>query len=284
MNQGVILMKCSHCTYEIPASRDCCPHCGLPALFPNVRAAEEPSEAAALEVRYKHAITAATARGDEVVVRQFEAAVAGSKAVVNRPFSKVEEWASSDKQLYATYFQQLDAGVRLPDDDKWHHLRAMARPALFPDYGTKVQFGALSLDGVGSRQFGDCAVTLREEMICHRASVFEGNTAAIMRKCDYNFVSVLGFRAPWDSRARLAVAKLAGEVASSTKQSEFPRILLRPAPKSEDDEFVEVHIYGSMTRRTFERVVINSASKHSRTRVKALGVVLAGVGVNLDVL
>jgi hypothetical protein len=81
------------------------------------------------------------------------------------------------------------------------------------------------------------------------------------------------------------VAKLADRFMPETAEAEFPALLLRPGLRPEDDEFVEVHIWGPMTRRTFARVVLSQpagAGKVGRVRVKALRAKLAAVGIDLE--
>lgn len=72
---------CNHCTYGIPAAADRCPHCGLPGLFPNVRAAELPPNRDALVVRYQAARASAAERGALPTLENFEAELSKSRAV-----------------------------------------------------------------------------------------------------------------------------------------------------------------------------------------------------------
>jgi hypothetical protein len=56
---------------------------------------------------------------------------------------------------------------------------------------------------------------------------------------------------------------------------------------SEDDRFVEVHIWGSITRRTLQRVRIVSrprSARPSKARLKALRDRLSEIGVLLEIL
>src|SRR5262245_17913279 len=92
---------CSYCTYDIPRAEDRCPHCARPSRFPNVLDAKD--ERQALDLRHRDAICNAKARGCDDRLRDFEAAAAGSHAVIARPIDAVERLATSDKQVYATY-------------------------------------------------------------------------------------------------------------------------------------------------------------------------------------
>ena len=101
---------CDHCKNEIPPSADRCPHCGLPGLFPNVRAAQDAGEHAALDRRYKSAKADSIARGATTAMDDFEIAAASSKAVIARPLGELQRLANSDNELYATYYELIEGG------------------------------------------------------------------------------------------------------------------------------------------------------------------------------
>ena len=77
----------------------------------------------------------------------------------------------------------------------------------------------------------------------------------------------LGYRALWGDRGRLAAAKLEDRLEPDTREKDFPSILNTPGANREDDDFIEVHIYGAVHRRGVERVV---ASKKKRKADQAL--------------
>ncbi len=77
------------------------------------------------------------------------------RAIIARPLGEVQRLATSDKQIYATYHQLTDAGVRVPEGDKWDVLRSTVGPAIFPDYHQHIRFAALSLGTLGSNVMAD---------------------------------------------------------------------------------------------------------------------------------
>jgi hypothetical protein len=274
---------CSFCGHSVPIEASFCPHCARPSLYPNVRAAEQETEREALAARHRLAVQDAESRGCGKAVRSFESAADSSHAVLSRSLAEVERLASSDRQLYATYYQLLDAEVKLPAGDVWDPLRRLADEALFPGYKKKIRFAALSLDGMGLLGYGECSLVLKEEMIAHRASLLEGNSALLMRNWAYNVPA--GSRAVWNERGRLCVAKLAARLRPETTEADFASLLLRPGVSPEDDEFVEVHIWGPMSSRTFARVVLRppaGARRPAETRVKALCAKLVQAGIDLE--
>jgi hypothetical protein len=276
---------CGHCGAPLPRDVVSCPHCGRPSLFPNVRAAQDGKERVALAERYRIAVEAAAARGCAEVVRAFESTAGTSKAVIARPLRETERLASSDQQLYSTYYKLIEAGVQLPSGKKWDKVRQLADVGLFGLLNApNIRFAALSTEDEAPASYGECCLVLREDRIAYRASLFEDNSAIFMAKKRYDLVP--GYRATWEERAMLCVAKLAEHLQVDTPASRFSSLLMRSGATSEDDRFVEVHIWGSITRRTLQRVRIMSSPRDGRpgkTRLKALRDRLAEVGVPLEV-
>jgi len=266
-----VTITCPHCGNEIPQPSPCCPHCGQPGYFWNVLAAEEPAESAALERRYQAAKKNAIARKADSALQEFENALASSMAVIARSESEVLRLATSPRQLYGTYYQLREAGLRLPDGEEWDILRELADTVLFPDYKKEVRFGALSLDGIGLPNYGSCSIVLKEDMIAHRASVFEENSALFVERHKIKISRrprlPKGYRATWSSRARLCVAKLSGRIDSPTGPDKYSQILLKAGTTLEHDEFVEVHIWGPMTVRSMERVIVIASRASKRATI-----------------
>jgi hypothetical protein len=249
---------CPDCTYHIPLSAERCPHCGRPGLFPNVRAAEDAAERTALNKRYKSALASSTKKGTVVKVKNFGSVTSKSTAVLARSANELQRLVTSDNELYATYYQLIEGGVRTPTGDKWDRLRRLADSTLFTGYEKHIRFAALSLDGIGLFNYGECSISLRTDMIAHRASVFEENSVLFMqhRGSGLHKGKALprGYRSLWGERHKLCVAKLYKKINSATLATQYPGILLHQGLKSEDDDFVEVHIWGPMTIRTVEQV------------------------------
>jgi len=79
------------------------------------------------------------------------------------------------------------------------------------------------------------------------------------------------------------VAKLAAQVGAGTEPVQFPALLLFQGGTPEEDRFVEVHIWGSLSIRTCERVILLSEPRKTRqVQVKALRLKLAAMGVALE--
>jgi hypothetical protein len=266
-----ISVTCSFCGNEVPPPSQHCPHCGRPGRFWNVLAADEPDERAALDRRYQAARKDAISRKADGALQDFENALASSKAVIARSQSEVLRLASSTRQLYGTYYQLVEAGLRLPDGDEWDILRELADTVLFPKYKQDMRFGALSLDGCGLPNYGECSIVFREEMIADRASVFEENSALFMERHDIRISRKpnvhRGYRATWAERGKLCIAKLYRRIDSTTTPDKYSQILLMPGATSEDDDFVEVHIFGPMTVLTMEQVIVIAPHASKRATI-----------------
>jgi hypothetical protein len=124
-------------------------------------------------------------------------------------------------------------------------------------------------------------------MIAHRASVFDENSALFVEhqgvKISRKPYLPKGYRAAWTHRAKLCIAKLSRRIDSATNPDQYSTILLSEGATSEDDEFIEVNIWGPITVLTMERVIVTAfdRSKHS-TIIAALRVKLRQHNVDID--
>jgi hypothetical protein len=217
----------------------------------------------------------------------FERTLAASRAVISRPIAEVQRLAHNDKQLYATYYQLLEAGVQLPNGSKWDVLRAVADAALFSGYKENIRFGALTLDGRGVEHYGECHLLLRDDMISHRATAFEENSTVWMKNHKIKMAHAhrlpKGYRATWDERAKLGIAKLGSRIASTTTAGDFPSLLIKQGNSASKDEFIEVHVCGPLTIRTFDAATLSRpASRVKRIIQRAVEIELKKAGVTVS--
>jgi len=266
--------SCTSCGNSFPSSAERCPHCGQPGLFANVFAAESDSQRLALAERYRLAKEDATARGADSSVQQFEDALKDSRAVIARSSRDMLRLATRDNEIYATFYNLNSAGLRLPEGGKWDILRSVVDSALFPNYKEQIRFAALSLNGVGLSNYGEYSIVLRTDMIAHRTSVFEENSILFMEHHNIRIAEAdqlpEGYRAGWEKRARLCVAKLSGRIDATTQTDEYSGLLLRQGATSDEDEFVEVHIWGPLTVRTIEEVNLTDPKSVPRAMIKTI--------------
>lgn len=216
-----------------------------------------------MDARYADAFDAARSVGIEAKLVAYEAAAAKSDAISNRTFAEVQRLAFSDDEVFATYYQRIKGGLHLPGGDDWDALRAMADTAIFGDAGKEhVRFAALSITGCGLTNYGECSLVWREDMIAHRASVFEENTAVFYQRHGIAGSKTAGvppgYRATWSERGKLAAIKASGTPAALASTG-FADLLLAPASgRSGDDQFVEAHIWGPLTARSLQTVRVQA--------------------------
>lgn len=279
-------MDCPDCTHEIPADLAQCPHCARPAHFPNVRQAVQLAEIDAVEQRYQRAMADAAARGCADPARAFESAAGTSRAVIGRSFEEARRLATGDHQGYASFWKLLHAGVRLPDGDRWNRLRGLADTELFGAFRDHIRFAALSLDGACLAHYGAVSLELSEAMIAHRATVFEENSAVFFerkRRLGEEPPKIEGHRACWADRGKLALAKHGPELTPTSTPDDFTSMLLRSGPTSGEDVFIEVHVYGSLTRRSLARVIVDvDAAQASLAMVVDLRDRLAAINIPVE--
>ena len=281
MSSAGARMDCPRCSTNVREHERHCPACYHDVGFPNVRVAQKPEERAALGRRYKSAEASAAVRGCSAVLAEFCTAVRSSQGVICRPLSIVLGLLSSDSSLYASFYSLTAAGARRPEDTEADRLRLQADDLLFPHYREQIRFAALSLNGRGVASFGEYSLVLKDVAIRERATVFEENSVEFFRKRDFTFGSAVppGYRAPWDQRERLAVAKLGTALRDDTRSQEFPELLLRPSPVPFQEDFVEVHIYGPLHCQSVERVLGPTPKrKADRILLKQLEDLLSGLG------
>jgi hypothetical protein len=252
---------------------------------------ERPEERDALQRRLEKARRRADGAGTRPLLDALERRAEASQAVLCKHVSEVQRLASSEKQGIATYYQAIEAEARLPDGDEWDVLRRQADAALFPGYERNIRFAALSLDRTGVRNYGACSMTLRADYIAHRSTVFEENSAVFVKRFQVGKLqkALLGQRASWKDRGKLAVAKLGAgsQLGPSTQETDLPGLFLRQGATSADDDFIEVHVHGPMSIRTFEHVEIRPRPgdrRLAKADLDALDDALGRFGVKLDVI
>src|SRR5437764_605412 len=155
-------MNCPACGADVPSHVDRCIVCGGDVGFPNVRAAENAAEEAALAARLRAAKTTASARGVLNVLEDFGCAVEKSQAVLARPLGDLDSFVKSKNALYVNFHSQVRAGGRTPENNDWDRGRAAAESTVHPLYFERINYTALSLNGIGVRWWGDYSITLKE--------------------------------------------------------------------------------------------------------------------------
>jgi hypothetical protein len=233
-----------------------CNVCGAGRAAPNVLAASRPEEQEALRRRVRLVLDEALARACYDACLRFAQAVRRSAAVVNLDVDTARALFKRPLYQYAPYGAQVDAGTRGPAETRHDQRRRGVDAALFGSYGRRVSYAALSLDGRGLTSYGPVTLELTDVSVVARASVLEENS--------YDFTArhraggapgaPHGFRAPWPTRHLVALAKLGGRVEAGADETAFARLLMQPATRRSDDQFIEVHVWEGFDLRAVRRV------------------------------
>jgi hypothetical protein len=134
-------------------------------------------------------------------------------------------------------------------------IRGSIDAMMFPHYHEEIRFAALSLDRRGVTSYGAYTVVIDTQKIHLRSTVFEGNSLHFFRQHVPGWTPPPpGFRAVWEHRAKLTLAKLGARIKPETTTDDFSGLLLHCDGDRDKDDFVEVHIYGPISRRSIESV------------------------------
>jgi hypothetical protein len=251
-------MNCAHCNELVPDHRQECPACGTDNGFPNVRQAKKLEEVNALNKRIGNAMASATARGTKDQLKLFGSAIEKSKAVVSRGLTDVKRLAESNQNSYSSFARQVQAGARDPADNKFDKIRSQFENALFPNYFGQILFASLSLEDKGLSGYGECDMVLKDMMISSRTSVFEENPFIFSKKHALGLTDTIphGYRATWENRSSLCLAKLHSSIEKITTETQFASILQNDDGGTDTSDFVEVHIYGTLNIKSVEKIIV----------------------------
>ncbi len=279
-------MKCTNCGEEAPDFMCSCVVCGYNLGYPNVRAALLNMEVDALKYRVEKVENDINLKKCDSILKDFRDTVAHSSAVINCSLGRIYELASSDNNLYTTFYQAVGSESRLPENNGWDKARNVADSLLFPFYKEHIRFGSLSINQRGITYYGECCMVLKDKCIQDRATVFEENAVQFIKNNNIKVGDTIpyGYRASWKERELLAVAKLGKRLTPETNKKEFPEILAS-SNKKESADFIEVHIYGPISRHAIEHVSYHESKirKEDKALFKAISRKLKDIGVNTEI-
>jgi hypothetical protein len=252
------MSTCDHCNFEYDESQTACRHCGLPAKFPNVLAASKDEETSVVDSEYDEVINKASP-GVVAILKDFEATVElESQTVLVRPLAEVNNLFDRMSNLHQPFHKKLQAGAVRFDGGPYDENRPCLDGKLFPGYHEMITFAALGIKETGvTGSYGKCHMVLKSSMTNHRATVFKGNSYEVLKSLGIELTDSVpkGLRTTWDRRGKLAVSKCASKFTAKTTKTDYPAILNDGA-----NDFIEVHIFGSISHRTIEKVGVVKSS------------------------
>lgn len=250
------------CGHSFPMTCGACPHCGR-QYFPNVSIACSPLEMRKLESRFAKAMEESGLNGSLSEFEDFKSECEKSHAVFAVTLERLFYQVGLETQVVQTYHQLEKSRLRETVDAlrNWATLRPQAEAELLGSIShiEQLHYACLSLDWRTPSGYGDCVIRLKEGMILHRSSCFEGNTAVLYDELR-SFENCL--RSSWRDRGKLAAVVFSGRLRSGLRRDEFAGVLVQRGESSPQDKFIEVHVFGPMTIRTFEEVKLPSREKN----------------------
>lgn len=254
-------LLCDHCKSVVSDVSATCFTCGQLIGFPNVRSAGKAEEKRALEARYSKAFEEAT-DGHLDRLKDFSKKLKTTCAVFNEDIGFLHTFITNNKALYASYILGVKGKLRKPAKGENDRHRTTVESMIFGAYGEDIRYAALSLDGIGVKSYGKYSLRLRDVAIDTRASLLEDNSYVFVEKHGMKAGTEIppGHRATWEDREKLALAKLAQKITSSTSEAEYAKILLFSEGDYKTDQFIEVHIYGEFDANAIDSVAGNSTN------------------------
>lgn len=251
------MIKCPDpdCGFENPLGNEHCSGCGEFLGFPNVNDCSQQEERDALEKRYKESVEYAAKKGFDAKRVEFENAVKKSTAVINVDLHYLHSLMVGKNTLYSTYQLQTRGETRELAATEFDKERRGIEGTLFGGYGENIRYAALSLDGSGLTSYGEFTLVLSDTAVKKRATVLEENSYGFIRRHKILAGGKIpkGYRAVWEGRRKLAVAKLIEKILL-TKPANYANIVMDSAGDREKDEFIEIHIYGRLNEASVQAV------------------------------
>lgn len=253
--------RCTHCNCEYDTGSPQCTACGRPApaggTYPNVDLAD--AERGQLNARYEQVMQQAQLAGLEDVVNTFQNEILTRANLVTAcGLEKISHLAERPGNVFPVYANLVAARIRFPGDDTNNTDRLVAEEATFPGFSRFISYAALSFDERGLSNYGNYFLFWRLDRIEHRTSLLEGNCLTFRRKNGIPLDSQdlpPGTRATWPERHKLAAVKCAGQLSADSKPEDYADILLISATNSNDDDFIEAHIWGPLTSQSLAKVL-----------------------------
>ncbi len=262
-NDGCCQEQCPACKSGFACYMEKCPHCQKSVGLPNVRRASRQEEMEALEKRYEEAKKNAGEKGLLDNLNLLEQAVTGKGRVAINLSLDILCKLILEGSFYENYHDGRKVGRKARDDR-----RVKVEKLLFGECGERIYYGALSVGATGLIAYGDnyqCNIFLKTDKLKMTASLLEENSYFFFenKKDGYSYSSVVGFFAPWEQRRKLVVSKLfERNLMTASPMIDFQPSLLKATIKKENDEFVEVFLFGRFNADNIE--FVSGTSKATR--------------------
>jgi len=122
--------------------------------------------------------------------------------------------------------------------------------------GEEIVTAALCLSSIGLKSYGEVYLTLSERFFAYRSVVLEENSYDFVTRHAIKkpFDGPRGYLATWADRHMLAVAKHASDLTIGMNEAGFAALVLKSDAMRENDEFLEIAIYGGFNIKSVESI------------------------------
>ncbi|MEX2575433.1 MAG: hypothetical protein WD382_02160 [Halofilum sp. (in: g-proteobacteria)] len=218
-----------------------------------------------MEARFQAAREKAKRAGKLQRFDEFVEVVEKSSVTVAVPAQFGLSLVTNEATQFVNYEKLVGAGVRAPaglqDDSK----RRAVAGALFPSFGEKISYGVLAIANRGLPSYGDIYFRLKPKAIAHRCTFLERNSFDFLEQ-NGGGEWPLGYMSDWNSRSRLASAKLVDEIIAGKGVDDWDEILVQSDGRRENDDFIEAHVFGTFNLHSIEDVRPAEGTSDVRTK------------------
>lgn len=246
---------CPNCSATVEYHRTHCPRCLHFVGFPNVRRAA--SMRADLERHCLDARADADRRGVGAQIDRLETLLASAVVTINTGTKVVASMALD--HAYRSYYRAYDEGLRRIAEQQYHADRLAVDAKIHTGYERAILNAALSPDGRGLANYGEVTLQLCEAAVRDRASLLRENAFNFYERYDLGPIGAEeapGWRAVWADRAWLGIAHLAPAVTPAMSVADLVPVIMTPGTNRQDDRFMEVHLYGELTKEAVEKATL----------------------------
>jgi hypothetical protein len=260
-------IACTNCSEKNDINELVCNTCGTTDESTiNTRRASLEHEINALEKRYTDAIDRLTTKGLIKESALLEQMVSNNgKAVINTNLIFLWEWVGKKSTDYVSYRRQIIEGLRQKASFENDVRRSVHDDLLF-GFEIDIIYAALSVDETGLSSYGEITVVLKNTPIEKRASGLQSNSYhfiewAKTQGWDLDDPLPAGFLSLWNSKAKLALAKLEPGVKKGLNTAKIAKMVLNSSSDRASDDFIELHIYGRILVSAIEKIKIPKTLK-----------------------
>jgi len=260
--------RCPRCQSAVSITLRHCPTCSHDLGFPNARECGSREEREALSRRADQARSEADRNGyAETFTALSSALVDKSGVVVAMPAAWARNLLANPNVIFKNYETLVGDGSLKPAEPTQDRRRMAVGALLFGEYAVHIRYGALSLTDEGLPTYGKVHCRLRDIAIRERVSFVEANSFVFVEKHKVTPGKPVprGYRAVWDNRHELALAKLGSNLKDKPVEKDWQDLLLHSDGRDpERDDFIEAHIFDGFDRAAISAIcrVKQKQSRH----------------------